>query len=69
MRSERCLNRLKDIVEFPWVLLSCGFWMVLAFVRGQQGRYLDWKVRRFEAKDDRNQRRIRDLERRIAEDE
>jgi len=69
MRYERYMSKLKEIVEMPWVLLSCGFWMVLAFIRGQQGRYLDWKVRRFEAKRDRDQRRIRDLERRIAGDE
>ncbi len=61
MRYERYLIKLKDIVEFPWVLLSCGFWMVLAFIRGQQGRYLDWKIRRLEAE--------RDHDRHMAGDE
>ena len=69
MRYERCLSKLKDIVEMPWVLLSCGFWMVLAFIRGQQLRYGAWKIRRLEAERDHYERRARDLERRIAGDE
>jgi hypothetical protein len=76
MRYERCLNTLKDIVEFPWVLLSCGFWMVLAFIRGQKIRYQQWRMRcldaqtrRLEAERDRYERRARDLEKRMAGDE
>jgi cell division protein FtsB len=76
MRYERCVNTLKDIVEFPWVLLSCGFWMVLAFIRGQKIRYQQWRMRRLEAQTrrleaecDRYERRARDLERRIAGEE
>ncbi len=69
MRYERCMNTLKEIVEFPWVLFSCGFWMVLAFIRGQKIRYHQWRMRRLEAERDRYERRARDLERRIAGDE
>ncbi len=69
MWYERCLSKLKDIVEFPWVLLSCGFWMVIAFIRGQQLRYGEWRMRRLEAERDRYQRMARDLERRLAGDE
>ena len=76
MWYERCLSKLKDIVEFPWVLLSCGFWMVLVFIRGQKIRYQQWQARRFEAQTrrlkaelDRSQRMTRDLERRIGGDE
>jgi hypothetical protein len=69
MRYERCVSTLKDIVQFPAVLLSCGFWMVLAFIRGQQIRYQQWRTRRLEAERDRYQRMARDLERRIAGDE
>jgi hypothetical protein len=64
MRYKRWLSKLKDIVEFPWVLLSCGFWMVLAFIRGQKIRYQEWRIRRLEAERDRYQRMTRDLERR-----
>jgi hypothetical protein len=71
MWYERCLIKLRDIVEFPWVLLSCGFWMLLAFIRGQQLQYGEWKTRRLEAQTrrleaelDRSQRMTRDLERR-----
>ncbi len=69
MWDERYMSRLKDIVAMPWVLLSCGFWMVLAFIRGQQLRYGAWKIRHLEAERDRYQRRARDLERRLAGDE
>jgi cell division protein FtsB len=76
MRYEQCVNTLKNIVGFPWLLLSCGFWMVLAFIRGQNIRYQQWRMkrleaqtRRLEAEHDRYQRRARDLERRIAKDE
>jgi hypothetical protein len=64
MRYKRWLSKLKDIVEFPLVLLSCGFWMVLAFIRGQKIRYQEWRIRRLEAERDRYQRMTRDLERR-----
>ena len=70
------MSKLKEIVEMPWVLLSCGFWMVLAFIRGQNIRYHQWRTRhlevetkRLEAEVDRYERRARDLERRIAENE
>jgi cell division protein FtsB len=83
MRYERCVNTSKDIVELPWVLLSCGFWMVLAFIRGQKIRYQQWRMRRLEAQTrrleaqtrrleaerDRYERRARDLEKRMAGDE
>ncbi len=69
MWDERYLSRLKDIVAMPWVLLSCGFWMVLAFIRGQKIRYQQWQMGRLEAERDRYQRRARDLERRLAGDE
>ncbi len=61
------MSRLRDIVEMPWVLLSCGFWMVIAFIRGQQLRYGEWKTRRLEAERDRYQRMARDLERRAGD--
>ncbi len=76
MWYERYMSKLKDIVAMPWVLLSCGFWMVLAFIRGQKIRYQQWRMRRFEAQTrrlkaelDRSQRMTRDLERRIGGDE
>ncbi len=67
MWYERYLSRLQDIVEMPWVLLSCGFWMVIAFIRGQQLRDGAWKTRRLEAERDRYQRMTRDLERRAGD--
>ena len=76
MGYERYMSRLRDIVEMPWVLLSCGFWMAIAFIRGQQLRYGEWRMRRLEAQTrcleaelDLNQRMTRDLERRMAGDE
>ena len=70
------MSKLRDIVELPWVLLSCGFWTVLAFIRGQKIRYQEWQTRRLEAQTrrlkaelDRSQRMTRDLERRIAGDQ
>jgi hypothetical protein len=70
------VNTLRDIVEMPWALLSCGFWMVIAFIRGQKIRYQEWQTesleaqtRRLEAELDRSQRMTRDLERRIAREE
>ncbi len=76
MWYERFLSKLKDIVEMPWVLLSCGFWMVLAFIRGQKIQYQQWQTRHLEAQTrrlkaelDRSQRMTRDLERRIGGDE
>ena len=53
----------------PWVLLSCGAWMSIAFIRGQKIRYRQWRMRRLEAERDLYQRMTRDLERRIARDE
>jgi cell division protein FtsB len=67
------MNKLREIVEMPWILLSCGFWMVLAFIRGQQIRYHQWRTKRLEAQTrhleaehDRYERRARDLERRMS---
>ena len=54
MRYERSLNMLKEVVAFPWALLSCGAWMIIGFLRGQQGRYLGWEIRCLEAKRDRD---------------
>jgi cell division protein FtsB len=76
MWYERYMRKVRDIVEMPWVLLSCGFWMVLACIRGQKIRYQQWQTRRLEAQTrpleaerDRYQRMTRDLERRIAGEE
>ena len=51
MWYERYLNRstLKHIVQIPWLVLSCGAWAVLAFIRGQRLRYHEWKLRRLKA--------------------
>jgi hypothetical protein len=69
------MNKLREIVEMPWVLLSCGFWMVLAFIRGQKIRYHQWRIRRLDAQTrrletehDRYQRMTRDLEKRMSGD-
>ena len=70
------MRKLREIVEMPWVLLSCGFWMVLAFIRGQNIRYQQWRTRRLEvetkrleAEVDHYERKARDLERRLADGE
>jgi hypothetical protein len=62
------MNKLREIVEMPWVLLSCGFWMVLAFIRGQQIRYQQWRMRRLEAQRAMQQNILRELDRRISGD-
>jgi len=48
------MNRsfLKNIVQTPWLLLSCGTWVVIAFLRGQRLRYHKWKLRRLKAERD-----------------
>ena len=69
MWYERCLRKLRGIIEMPWVLLSFGAWMSIAFIRGQKIRYRQWRMRRLETERDRYQRMTRDLERRIARDE
>lgn len=69
MWYERCLRKLRDSIAMPWVLFSCGAWMMIAFIRGQKIRYQQWRMRRLEAERDLYQRMTRDLERRIARDE
>ena len=69
MWYERYMRKLRDIIAMPWVLLSCGAWMSIAFIRGQKIRYRQWRMRRLEAERDLYQRMTRDLERRIARDE
>lgn len=43
---KRILIKLKWIICFPWVFLTLGFWMTLAFVRGIQCRYYKLQHRR-----------------------
>ena len=44
--------KLKEIMEFPWVLLSCGAWAILATYRKQKVRYLEWRLRQLERERD-----------------
>ena len=34
-------QRLKEIIEVPWILVSTGFWMMLATYRGLKLGYLE----------------------------
>jgi hypothetical protein len=49
---KRILIKLKRTICFPWVLLTLGFWMALAFVRGLENRYLKLQYRRLRSERD-----------------
>jgi hypothetical protein len=63
------MSKLREIIEMPWIIISCGFWMVLAFIRGQKIKYHQWRTRCLEAEIDHYQRMKTDLERRLSGDE
>ena len=39
-------DKLKEIIEIPWVLLETGFWATVATYRDIRVRYLEWRIRR-----------------------
>ena len=39
-------DKLKEIIEIPWVLLETGFWAAVATYRDIRVRYLAWRIRR-----------------------
>ena len=41
-------DKLKEIIEIPWVLLETGFWATVATYRDIRVRYLEWRIRRVE---------------------
>ena len=59
------MSKLKDIVGMPWVLISCGFWMALAFIRGQKIKYRQWRIRRLDEKISLTHKMKRELDKRI----
>jgi hypothetical protein len=44
------MSKLREVLKIPLILISCGFWMVLAFIRGQKIKYHQWRIRRFKEK-------------------
>ena len=44
--------KIKEIMEFPWVLVSCGAWAILAIYREQKVRYLKWRYRQIKRERD-----------------
>jgi len=48
------MNKIKfmEIIVFPWLLLSCGAWAILATYREQKARYLKWRCRQLERERD-----------------
>jgi len=61
------MSKLREIIEMPWIIISCGFWMVLAFVRGQNIKYHQWRIKRFEEEIDHYQRVTTELDERIKQ--
>ena len=60
------MSKLREIIEMPWVLLSCGFWMVLAFVRGQKIKYHQCRTRRLKEEIVLTQQKKRGLDRQMT---
>ncbi len=50
----RVMNKIKikEIIELPWLLVSCGAWAILATYREQKMRYLEWRHRQLERERD-----------------
>ena len=61
------MSKLREIVEMPWIIISCGFWMVLAFIRGQKIKYHQWRIKHFEAEIEYYQRMEIGMNKRIKE--
>ncbi len=45
-------SKLKEIMEAPWLLLSCGYWATLATYQDLKVRYLSWRNQQVESECD-----------------
>lgn len=57
------MSKLREIVEMPWILLNCGFWIANAFVRGQKIKYYQWRIKRLKEKISLNQQMKKEIDR------
>jgi hypothetical protein len=62
------MSKLREVLKIPWILISCGFWMALAFIRGQKIKYHQWRIRRLNEKIALTRQMKRELDKRIKRD-